>query len=101
MNVYFSRISAVRIETGRYVGKEPERRICTLCDMNTVEDEKHFLLKRKLYDEIRLSNQKLESQFTSLNTTAKIITWLNHFPRKVSQYLVQAYHKRSIYIYNK
>jgi hypothetical protein len=78
--------------------------ICTLCDINTVEDERHFLLECKLYDEIRLSifcNQWFDSQFTALNTTDKLRTLLNLYPRKVTKYLVQAYHKRRTYIYNK
>ena len=36
---------ALNIEVGRYNGTPRERRICTLCDLNVVEDEYHFILE--------------------------------------------------------
>ena len=43
----------LRIETGRHIGTLRENRICKLCEMNRVEDEKHFLLECPTYDTIR------------------------------------------------
>ncbi len=41
----------LRIETGRYDNpkSEPNERLCIFCDMQVVEDEKHFLLECPLY----------------------------------------------------
>ena len=36
-------ILPLKIETDRYQGIPPDRRICKLCDLNTPEDEAHFL----------------------------------------------------------
>ena len=30
-----------------------EERLCTLCEFNEIEDERHFLFKCSLYDELR------------------------------------------------
>lgn len=30
-----------------------ENGLCTLCDFNSVEDEKHFILEREIYNSIR------------------------------------------------
>ena len=38
-----SGILPLKIETDRYQGIPPDRRICKLCDLNTPEDEAHFL----------------------------------------------------------
>ena len=34
----------IRLETGRYEGLSIEERLCQVCDMHVVEDEKHVLL---------------------------------------------------------
>ena len=44
----------LNIETQRWGGKVPRaQRLCTCCDMDKVEDEKHFLLECPLYDALR------------------------------------------------
>ena len=45
------------IETGRYAKPKiaKEERKCRYCNLDDVEDEKHFLLKCPLYNEERLS----------------------------------------------
>ena len=49
------RISAHRlaIEQGRYYNIEENKRICTLCETGEVENEIHFLLQCKVYEEKR------------------------------------------------
>lgn len=61
------RISAhfLRIETGRHTvpKKTPiENRICQMCNSNSIEDEKHFILSCPLYKSER------EALFTNLNS---------------------------------
>ena len=39
----------LQIETGRYKSIEKEKRLCTLCNLNKVESEEHFLLECPAY----------------------------------------------------
>ena len=41
------------VETGRYIQKPLEQRVCCLCDKQTVENEQHFLLECDAYNEKR------------------------------------------------
>jgi hypothetical protein len=43
----------LRIEQGRYRKEAVENRICEYCDSKEIEDEKHFLLKCKPYNDLR------------------------------------------------
>ena len=40
------------VETGRYHGTERSDRKCTLCNLNTIEDDFHFILHGPCYDTI-------------------------------------------------
>lgn len=81
------------IETGRYGRNRIERseRKCTLCNMNDIEDEFHFVCKCPCYDVIRLrylkpyfyrrpSMWKFVAQMQSKNS--KIVNSLCHFIRE-------------------
>ncbi len=39
-------------ETGRYVGRAEEDRLCSLCDLQEVEYEMHFVFYCPFYDSI-------------------------------------------------
>lgn len=41
------------IETGRYLRQDREDRVCVLCDSGAVEDETHFLMSCRVFDEER------------------------------------------------
>jgi hypothetical protein len=43
----------LRIEQGRYRKEKLEVRICEYCDSGRIEDEAHFMLECKLYEEFR------------------------------------------------
>ena len=43
----------VSIETGRYHNIDRDNRICSLCNMNVIEDEYHFVLVCPFYSTIR------------------------------------------------
>lgn len=47
-------ITPLKIEVGRYYRIPLEFRICTLCNYNVVEDEKHFLLECSKYISVRV-----------------------------------------------
>ena len=52
-NICSFRISAhrLKIERGRYTGKNIDERLCNHC--NVIEDETHFLFECKKYEDIR------------------------------------------------
>jgi hypothetical protein len=64
------RVSAhnLAIETGRHITPRvpPENRICTKCDLNETEDEYHFIMNCKAYDNLRYN---LLSQIKSILVT--------------------------------
>ena len=43
-------ILPLNIETGRYIRKELNERLCLLCNQNSIEDEHHFLLSCPVYN---------------------------------------------------
>jgi hypothetical protein len=43
----------LHVETGRFRNIKLENRICSLCQLNEIEDEVHFLFKCPLYNEVR------------------------------------------------
>lgn len=46
-------VAPIRIETGRYEGLPEESRICSFCDINTIENELHVILYCPIYNDIR------------------------------------------------
>jgi hypothetical protein len=95
-------ILPLRVETGRYVGEPVETRLCKFCNLNTVEDEKHFLLSCELYDVIRqnvYSDIILQTAYTSLSSDDKLAFLLNIHPRKTAKYIVKAYLSRRSVMY--
>ena len=43
----------LKIGTGRFLGFNPEDRLCQVCDQNAIENKIHFLLHCTLYDDLR------------------------------------------------
>jgi hypothetical protein len=96
-------ILPLRVETGRYIGEPVETRLCKFCNLNTVEDEKHFLLSCKLYDVIRqnvYSDIILQTAYTSVSSDDKLAFLLNIHPRKTAKYIVKAYLSRRSVMYS-
>ena len=81
-----SRISThkLEIEVGRY-SRPPtkaEERFCKICDTKNVEDEKHFLLECKIYDNIRnkfLTQIREKFPFISNLENLELFNWLMIF----------------------
>ena len=75
------RISSHRleIERGRYKNLPIEKRLCTFCSSDSVEDEKHLLFNCSLYTSLRqiiyAEVQKSCKHFSSLSQEAQLI-WL-------------------------
>ena len=71
-NITKIRVSAHRlaIEAGRYRKQAREERICPLCDNNTVEDERHFLLWCPVLADERsiIFNELIKNKYMELNS---------------------------------
>jgi hypothetical protein len=70
------RISAhnLMIEKGRHVSPkiEPHNRICTLCNLNSVEDEFHFIMECPFYSTLRIDLLNVFSDIYNLNSMSNI-----------------------------
>ena len=71
------RISAHRlaIETGRYTKTPIEKRVCTTCEGQIIEDEYHFLMKCKRYDGAR------DNMFKMVNAKCDGFKHLNEYDK--------------------
>ena len=58
LKVYLTRLRlsshSLFVEVGRYHGVDRTSRKCTLCNMNSTEDEFHFVLQCKCYSDLRM-----------------------------------------------
>ena len=86
----------LEIEKGRYMNIERCQRLCTLCNLNIVEDEYHFLLccetyidLRKLYLPKKYFDNPSKHKFTILMATQNDI-----LIKSVATYLHYAFKKR-------
>ena len=71
-----------------------------MCDSGQVENELHFLLKCKFYNELR--NQLLSglnATILNLNNSEKLKLLLSEYPRQTARYLVQSLAKRKNHLY--
>ena len=97
-------ILPLRIETGRwYQGTKLEERVCELCRNGDIEDESHFLLKCKTYEDFRRvlfqNCYAINQNFFTLNDMEKFIYIVNCQERELANYLVSAWNKRRNIIY--
>ena len=58
----------LRIEQGRYRKEAVEERVCEVCDSKQTEDEKHFMLECKVYDDLR---EKMWREVEDITQTAR------------------------------
>ena len=89
------------IETGRYKNirnadgtirkLKPEERICTLCTLNEVEDEIHFLLECPVYTNLRSNlftvTRTRNTNFDTLNNDQKLTYLMKNCIKPVAKYL--------------
>ena len=84
----------LRIETGRFVGEQVGDRLCRFCDLNLIEDEKHFLLVCPSYANLRETDLGIiinNDEFRQLTDDMKLTLLLNDYPRKTAKYLLKAF----------
>ena len=95
----------LRIETARYIRPRvpPEQRLCLLCNNGDIEDETHFLLFCRVYDEARqllFDHIPDIDNFNALNTDDKLKLLLNDptLVKQTSKFIVNSYELRSTLI---
>lgn len=88
---------SLAIETGRYSATPREERLCTFCNMKSVENEYHFLLVCPHYSEIR--RQYLPSYYCRWPAVNKFKSLLQTKSKKLmnnlSKFIYFAQKKRS------
>jgi hypothetical protein len=84
------------IESGRYEGLDRTCRICKCCNLNSVENEYHFLLVCPAYIDLR--RKFLSSYYCHWPTVFKFVhimsTHSSFLVNRVSQYLFHAFKRR-------
>ena len=96
-------ILPLRIETGRYIGEPIEDRLCTVCDLNVVETEAHFVTECTHYQNVRNSTLKeiLENDnIINLNAENKLAFLVKNRPRTLAKYVVRAFKQRRSTLYS-
>ena len=86
-------ILPLNVEVGRYRSIKLEDRKCEVCDMNCVEDEKHFLFKCTKYQELRtkwLTSLGLTYDNDTNLDTEEIYETLFKFPRQTAKFIISA-----------
>ena len=88
------RLSAhsLKVETGRYDATARENRLCTMCNLEDIEDEYHFILKCPYYTDIR--NLHINTYFTTRPSVYKLTKLFSSSNKKIlcnlGKYLLKA-----------
>jgi hypothetical protein len=81
----------------------PALRICKLCDLNTCEDEQHFLCSCPRFKAMRLmfsnSISILQPEFETMNEEAKLIFCCTNRQIQTSKFISQAWKVRTDILY--
>jgi hypothetical protein len=91
-------ILPLHIETGRFRNTKLEDRLCTLCNLQEIESEIHFLFKCPCYAHIR--QQWLQSvcanqeNFNDLNVDEKLCLLFDKFHRCTSKFILNCFNHR-------
>ena len=97
-------ILPLEIEVGRYHNIPEDQRLCKLCDMQSVENEYHFLFDCPAYEDHRtvFYNEVMESQpaFQHLNNDARFqLIMEESIVKKTAKFIHQCYTTRQGLIY--
>ena len=93
------------IETGRFYNIKLEHRICTLCNMNKIENEIHFLFECVLYNDLRTSwlinvcNKN--TNFNNLSIENKLKFMFENCFRNTAKYVVNCFNRRKDIIFSR
>ena len=98
-------ILPLAVETGRYNDLPLEYRLCNFCNENVLEDEKHFLLNCKLYEEDRkvffAEIMKQDTLLSDKSTHQKFETLMSEkFVKLTAKFLYTCYFKKRDVLYN-
>ena len=103
-------ILPLEIETGRYTPiydkekkmnrrRHPSERLCALCELESIEDEVHFLLVCPLYQDLRLHLVDTISDsvpnFSTLPNHDKLVYLMQNCQHEVMSYVQKAWQRRS------
>ena len=76
-------ILPITVETGRFRNIPLQDRKYTICDLNEVENEKHFLCICPVYNDIKSTlytkANTINSEFSTLNMSERFISWWNMY----------------------
>jgi len=93
----------LHVETGRFRNIKLENRICSLCQLNEIEDEVHFLFKCPLYNEVRerwlhrIRNEHHE--FDNEDIASKLTLLFTQYHRCTSRFIMQCFNIRKDRLY--
>ena len=87
-------ILPLNIETGRYLRKTLNERLCLLCNQNTIEDEFHFLFSCPVYNDERTNFCQLISGFENLIPDEQLCHLMKMNAKLVVQYIECIWNKR-------
>ena len=96
-------ILPIHVETGRFRNTKLEDRICTLCQLEEIEDESHFLFRCSCYNDIR--NRWLNKvitkceNFDNLTESEKLTLLFTVYHRCTAKFIVQCYTTRKSVLY--
>ena len=100
-----ARILPLHIETGRFVNKSLNERICCLCPNGDVEDEVNFLTNCSLYDTYRvvMSEQacRISPEFPPYDNLDKFVFLVNDMQLETLKYVNNACQLRRNTMYKK
>jgi hypothetical protein len=96
-------ILPIEVETGRFRSIPLENRICKLCNLDTIENEKHILFKCSLYNDIRniwLGKLRLSvPDFDNMNYENQLLSLFIN-PRLTAKYIVKLIELRKTKLFN-
>ena len=96
-------ILPLRVETGRFINEILNERICTLCELQDIEDEIHFVCRCPKYDNPRLQLFHIASDrnpnFYLMTEPDKFIFLVKHLYKKLAIFIKQSWQIRQNLIY--
>ena len=90
----------LNIETGRFVGKAVEERICNQCQDNEIETEYHFLFYCPLYDAKRRDFLSHIDFGNAISDSSRLAFMFSQCPRKLAKFIVSIFAIRQNKLFN-
>ena len=87
-------ILPLNIETGRYIRKELNERLCLLCNQNSIADEHHFLLSCRVYNAEHDNLFKLIPNFNHLIPDEQLCILMNLKSKYLANFIESIWNKR-------